>query len=96
MSSNDVPIYASRLSNDKTTNEHLKDKGPQKIPPEPSDFILVHESPVENSSKKRKSTDNIMDTNIICETSGAFVKEKWKDCSKRYYSKKRRKGRRVS
>ena len=89
MSSNDVPIYAGRFSNNNTTNESIKDKEPHKLPFKPSDYILVHASPDENSSKKRKSTDNIMATNINCETSDAFAKEKWRDCSKRYYSEKK-------
>ena len=92
MSSNDVPIYASGLSNNNTTNEPSKHKGPHKLPPKHSDCIPVHEISDVKSSKKRKSMNDIMDTTLIHKTSDEFAKEKLRERFNRYYSGKREKG----
>ena len=70
---NNVPIYTSGLSNDNTTNEPIKHKGPHTLPPKPSNRIPFHESPDEKSSKKRKGIDMIMDTNPIYKMSDVIA-----------------------
>ena len=92
MSSNNVPVYASGLSNDNTINETSKHKGPHKLSPKKSDFISVHESIDEKSFKKRKITDKIMDITPIRKMSDPIAKTMANKRYNRCYSKKKEKG----
>ena len=92
MSSNNVPVYASGLSNDNTINETSKHKGSHKLSPKKSDSIPVHEISDVKSPKKRKSTDNIMDTTPIRKMSEPIAKTMANKRYNRCYSKKKETG----